>query len=162
MTRVSFRVPSSRLRRQLAAPWSSSRLAYLLNRTLTITKPNIVLRGAGQGLSTIYIPSALSDVLGPKWQSDGRANKSSYAFMGGFISIAGPQPKSNFLGSFLTGMPLRPNVNQFARRLSVQSTACISVGQWVRIFINDVSTAGTCDHPRLLSPPPAAAVGARP
>lgn len=119
---------------------------FVLNSTLTITKPNVVLRGSGQGSTTVYIPSALSDVLGPRWQSDGRANKSSYAFMGGFVTIAGPQPSSSSRGSFLTAVPERTTVPQFARRLPVTNTTRISKGAWVRIFINDISTTGTCDH----------------
>lgn len=40
---------------------------YVLARPLVVTRSNVVLRGAGQGLTTIQIPVSLSDVYQGTW-----------------------------------------------------------------------------------------------
>ncbi len=40
---------------------------YVLSRPLVITRSNVVLRGEGQGLTTIHIPVSLSDVYQGTW-----------------------------------------------------------------------------------------------
>ena len=59
---------------------------YLLGEVVTISKSNIVLRGAGPDKTVLYMPKSLQN-LHPKASSE--EGKSPYAFSGGFITIQG-------------------------------------------------------------------------
>lgn len=66
--------------------------------------------------------------------------------MGGFITFAAPEPTSARPFTQLSGIPAGTNLTRFARTIPVTNSTRFSLGEWVRIFINDDSTTGTCDH----------------
>jgi len=64
-----------------------------LNSTLSITK-SLVLRGAGRGLSTIYMPSSLTDLQGNTWgrYTNAKMLVSDYSHGGAVIRVQGADP----------------------------------------------------------------------
>ncbi|PSC76612.1 3-hydroxyisobutyrate dehydrogenase family isoform B [Micractinium conductrix] len=118
---------------------------YVLNRTITVTRPNVVLRGAGEANTTIYIPSSLTGVLGPRFHAPGGAQpKSAWAFVGGFITLS--RLSSAARRRPLGKVPRGRSVRQFGRTIPVMSSSPFKVGDRVRVFVNDESTVGVCDH----------------
>ncbi|KAL4457378.1 hypothetical protein ABPG75_012243 [Micractinium tetrahymenae] len=112
---------------------------YILSRPLVVTRSNVVLRGAGQGLTIIHIPVSLSDVYQGTWSlgNDGTL-ASSFSFGGAFILFRSVPQRSRNTGTLLATINAPVTVGSI--RLPVDSSAPLRVGQRVRIFVNDAST----------------------
>eukprot|EP00879_Flechtneria_rotunda_P014975 GHRR01015645.1.p1 GENE.GHRR01015645.1~~GHRR01015645.1.p1 ORF type:complete len:375 (+),score=100.13 GHRR01015645.1:230-1354(+) len=107
---------------------------YRLTKALDIRKA-ILLRGAGKGLTTIYIPVSLTDVYGNTWSESGPgSNVSDYAHGTGFINWWGWDPVA-MDRTYLANVTAP--VRRGATVLQVSSTKGMSVGEWVRINLDD-------------------------
>ncbi|EFN56045.1 hypothetical protein CHLNCDRAFT_145493 [Chlorella variabilis] len=113
---------------------------YVLREPIVIERAGVVLRGDGEGTTTIRIPVSLSDVYAGTWtiDSDGKIT-SSWSFGGAFFLFKGRTPRSYHTDSRLAAVT--GTAPQGAFRLQVDSTFKLFVGQWVRVFVNDDSTA---------------------
>lgn len=105
---------------------------FVLKSPLTIDKP-VVLRGSGMQQTTLMFPRSLTDVYG----NPGLAtNASSYAFGFGnsFVNLHG-----RYTASF--NIRVRSNITANAERgtfrLFVSNASAMSVGQWVRLTMDD-------------------------
>ncbi|GAX73729.1 hypothetical protein CEUSTIGMA_g1182.t1 [Chlamydomonas eustigma] len=128
---------------------------YLITTQLTISNSGVVLRGAGAGVSTIYINNSLTDVFGQLWsghgeetnisaQSDWKDGPGMIRFAGpgsanlagvGHVQIGAQDPISNAtLLTAITGPALRGSV-----KIMVASTKALKPNQWVTITIGDVN-----------------------
>ncbi|GAX73728.1 hypothetical protein CEUSTIGMA_g1181.t1 [Chlamydomonas eustigma] len=128
---------------------------YLITTQLTISNSGVVLRGAGAGVSTIYINNSLTDVFGQLWsghgkdtnisaQSDWKDGPGMIRFAGpgsadlagvGHVQIGAQDPISNAtLLTAITGHALRGSV-----KVMVASTKALKPNQWVTITIGDVN-----------------------
>ncbi|PSC69036.1 band 7 [Micractinium conductrix] len=114
---------------------------YVLNRPLTVLRGGVVLRGEGQGRTVIHIPRSLSDVFSGTWSAgaDGTV-ESSWSFGGAFISFRGVPQRSGNPATLLATVSSPVAAGDV--RVPVSSTARFRVGQRVRIYVNDASTAG--------------------
>ncbi|KAL4441064.1 hypothetical protein ABPG77_010495 [Micractinium sp. CCAP 211/92] len=121
--------------------------SYVLRWPLTITRSNVVLRGAGAGRTMIYITRALGDVFNGTWvlKPNGKI-QSAWTAGGAFISFdcvpppaaAGVPQRSRDTSTLLA--TITAPVPAGSIRLPVGSTARLQVGQRVRLFVNDAST----------------------
>jgi len=89
---------------------------YRITGALVIQKPGVVLRGAGEGKTTLYFEKSFEALLGvgkvPYW--------------GGLLEVRGEQK-----GKKLTGVTAAARRGD--TRLAVSSAAGISAGQWIRL-----------------------------
>ena len=109
---------------------------YVLSDTITIAKSGAVLRGAGTGRTILVIPRSLEQVHGTNMLDGG---KSKWAFSGGFIEIQGRD----------TGGKLAEVTVAASRgdcRLTVNQSAVLSTGAWVRLLMNDAASLGRHLH----------------
>lgn len=103
---------------------------YRITGLLEITRPNVVLRGAGPERTVLFFPTPLNDIK-PNWGATTTGQKTSnYSWSGGFISVRG-----NFQSKKLT------DIAAIARRgdrlITVASTAGLHVGQEVEVYQSD-------------------------
>lgn len=62
---------------------------YRITRPLEITRPNIVLRGAGPDKTVLLFPKTLNDIK-PNWGTTTTGQRTSnYSWSGGFITLRG-------------------------------------------------------------------------
>lgn len=111
---------------------------YKITKVLKITKSNLVLRGAGVGVTTLYFPNSLTDILGsgPVWAG----NNGAWSWAGGFVWIEGDDTGAKLAD--VTGTALRGD-----KSLTVNSTAGISVGSTVRLVqLNNDGSLGRYLH----------------
>ncbi|PSC69079.1 band 7 [Micractinium conductrix] len=111
---------------------------YILTKPITVYRGKVVLRGAGQGLTTIHIPVSLSDVYPGTWTENGGSVTSAWNSGGGFINFEGRRQRSDNGGTLLAviDQPVPVGTN----RIPVRSTQRLRAGMRIRIFVNDVST----------------------
>lgn len=115
---------------------------YVLTRPITIVNGRVVLRGAGPGETTIFIPNSLSDVFQGTWTSDGGDNvQSAWSSGGGFITFVGKRQDSGNSRTLLA--TIREGVSAGSNRLLVKNVGRCQRGQRVRIYVNDKSTFST-------------------
>lgn len=100
---------------------------FKITRVLYINKSNLVLRGAGQGLTTLVFTKHLTELLGPP---PGTAGLESWSWSGGLIWVNGTET-NNKLADVTT------DTNRGSNTLSVSSTAGLSVGQTIRLTMTD-------------------------
>lgn len=75
---------------------------YVLRKPLVITQTKVVLRGDGEGKTTIYIPVSLSDVFQGTWaRSTSGAIFSQWSSGGAFINFEGKRQRSRTTKTFL-------------------------------------------------------------
>ncbi|KAI3436416.1 hypothetical protein D9Q98_005833 [Chlorella vulgaris] len=131
---------------------------YVLRKPLVITQTKVVLRGDGEGKTTIYIPVSLSDVFQGTWaRSTSGAIFSQWSSGGAFINFEGKRQRSRTTKTFLGRIRGGQAVPRYSTVIPVSSTALFKAGQRIRIFVNDASTAS---RRRLLATPKAPAVAA--
>lgn len=113
---------------------------YLLTQQLSINRSNIIIRGEGANTTELYIPLSLSDVYNGTWNMDESGKvTSAWLYRGGFLSINGRRCRSTPRSTLLATVD--GSVQQGAMKIPVDSPSKFRLGQWVRIFINDNSTA---------------------
>ncbi len=103
---------------------------YRLCGRLEITRPGVVLRGAGPDRTVLFFPRPLNDVE-PNWGATTTGRKTSnYSWSGGFVTLRG-----SFRSRELTAItePARRGDRSFR----VASTAGLRAGQEIEVFQQD-------------------------
>ena len=100
---------------------------FVLGSVVNITKPNLVLRGAGPDKTVLVIPKSLSGILGDKITSD---NKSAYAFSGGFLTV-----KGSFGGAKLAAVS--QSAKRGDRELLLSQPLKLAPGTFIRLQMSD-------------------------
>lgn len=112
---------------------------YILRKPFTVYRSKVVLRGVGQGATTIHIPDSLSEVFPGTFTEEGGVVQSAWNSGGGFINFAGRRQRSDDGGTLLAY--IEDPVGVGSNRIPVRNTARLRVGQRIRIYVNDKSTA---------------------
>lgn len=103
---------------------------YLITDILTISKPNIVLRGEGPEKSIIFIPKSLTDIKPVMTKTTGGKPTSAYSFNGGFIVLEGNLGRS---------APVV--ITQEAKRgdslITVANANTFSIGSWIEVSLKE-------------------------
>lgn len=100
---------------------------FKITRVLYIRKSNIVLRGAGQGLTTLVFPKHLTELLGPP---PGTAGLESWSWGGGLIWVEGAETTTKLTD-------VTADTTRGSKLLTVSSTAGLAVGQTIRLTMSD-------------------------
>ncbi|HVR35281.1 MAG TPA: glycosyl hydrolase family 28-related protein [Methylomirabilota bacterium] len=112
---------------------------YRITGLLEITRPNVILRGAGAGRSTLFFPTPLNEIR-PNWgATTGGRRTSNYSWSGGFLTLRG-----SFQSKTLTG--IIGEANRGDSRVRVASTDSLRVGQRVEIFQTDTADNSLAIH----------------
>lgn len=101
---------------------------YVVKDVLRITQSGVVIKGAGQGETTLRFPRSLTNILGAGSSTSGN---SVWGASGGLIWIEGPIRTPEKL-AHITFQEQRGD-----RTISLSSTAGLSVGQRVRLILED-------------------------
>ncbi len=112
---------------------------YKITKILEITRPGVVLRGAGADKSVLYFPSTLTDIK-PNWGATTTAQRTSnYSWSGGFVWLKGS-----------LGQKTLATVKGEARRgdqaLPLDSAASLKPGQWILIAQRDPGDKTLVDY----------------
>lgn len=103
---------------------------YRLTQLLEITRPGVVLRGAGPDKSILFFPTPLNDIK-PNWGATTTGERTSnYSWSGGFVTVRGK------FGSALITAVTQP-APRGTNMLTVASTARLRVGQEVEVYQSD-------------------------
>ncbi|KAL4457386.1 hypothetical protein ABPG75_012251 [Micractinium tetrahymenae] len=111
---------------------------YILSRPVTVHRSKVVLRGAGQGLTTIHIPLALGDVYPGTYSESGGTVQTAWNSGGGFLHFSGRRQRSSDAHTLLAVVDSPVAVG--STRIPVRGPARFKVGMRVRIYVNDRST----------------------
>jgi autotransporter-associated beta strand protein len=119
---------------------------YKITRVLYIRKSNLVLRGAGQGLTTLVFTKHLTELLGAPPGTDGLE---SWSWSGGLIWVEGAETTTKIAD-------VTAAADRGGSVLTLSSTAGLSVGQTVRLMMTDPDgSLGRHIHAEQLDTPPA-------
>lgn len=103
---------------------------YRITGLLEITRPNVVLRGAGPDQSVLFFPAPLNDIK-PNWGATTTGQKTSnYSWSGGFITVRG-----SFQSKKLTDIAVTAKRGDQA--VTVASAAGLRVGQEIEVYQSD-------------------------
>ena len=102
---------------------------YVLSDILSITKSNVVLRGAGQDATTLFLSRSLEDLLGA----------GNVPYYGGLIDVSGENR-----GQRLTTITLEAVRGDTT--LQVASAHDIRAGQWVRLLMTNPADNSLGSH----------------
>jgi len=103
---------------------------YRITGLLEITRPNVVLRGAGPEQTVLFFPTPLNDIK-PNWGATTTGQKTSnYSWSGGFITVRG-----SFQSKQLTDIagPARRG----DQAVTVASAAGLRMGQEIEVYQSD-------------------------
>ncbi len=109
---------------------------YVLTDVVTISKSNIVLRGAGPDKTVLVIPKPLAEIhpAGPVDQA-----KSPYAFSGGFIAIRGRSECTKVA-------ELAEPAKRGDRQLVLSRAGAFQVGDFLRVLSGNEESLGRAIH----------------
>lgn len=112
---------------------------YRITNLLEITRPGVVLRGAGPDKSILFFPTPLNDIK-PNWGATTTGERTSnYSWSGGFITVRG-----RLGGAKIT------EITQPAQRgdnvLTVASTEKLRVGQEIEVYQSDTPDNSLAVH----------------
>lgn len=103
---------------------------YTITKILTITKPKVVVRGAGADKTILYFPIPLNDIK-PNWGATTSGQPTSnYSWSGGFITIRG-----SFQSKRLASV--QGTAKRGAHQLNVDDATSLTIGQSVEILQTD-------------------------
>lgn len=112
---------------------------YIISDVLRITRPGVVLRGSGEGESTLYFPKPLNEIE-PNWGATTTNRRTSnYSWSGGFVRLQGDF-RSRTLAQ-ITEPALRGD-----RIVTVSDAAGLRVGQTVEIRATDTAANTLARH----------------
>lgn len=113
---------------------------YRITKILEITKPGIVLRGAGPERTVLVCPVPLNDIK-PNWgNTTGGLRTSNYSWSGGIVSFAGRNPWK-VIG------PVMAAAKRGDRELMVGNRASgLRPGAWVEIAVRDDADKSLIQH----------------
>lgn len=98
---------------------------FVLGKTVRMNRSHVVLRGAGEGKTILFVPRSLSQVYGAKEVDVGKVN---YSFGGGFIEAQGRD------GGEPLGTITQP-ARRGARTLVLSAEPKVRPGDWVRLTV---------------------------
>ena len=112
---------------------------YKITSFINITKPNVVLRGAGPGKTTLFFPIPLEHVKSNMGQTTGGKPTSNYSWSGGFITVKGSYNSTNLC-------TVSTDAKRGDTKLEVSSTKKMVVGQAVDLYQRDLAdnSLATC------------------
>ena len=103
---------------------------YRITGLLEITRPNVILRGAGTDRSVLFFPTPLNDIK-PNWGATTTGQKTSnYSWSGGFITVRG-----SFQSKKLTD--IAGPAKRGDQAVTVASAAGLRVGQEIEVYQSD-------------------------
>lgn len=108
---------------------------YKITRVIQIKKSNIVLRGAGQGLTTLVFPKSLQDI----YCRPGYGVASDWTYSGGLI----------WAGNWVTTSrkaDVVADADRGSRVLALSSTAGLKAGQTIRLSMTDAADKSLNHH----------------
>lgn len=112
---------------------------YVITDILEITRPGIVLRGAGPGETVLVCPVPLQEIR-PNWtQTSGGRKTSAYSWSGGMVRIRG-EAKHRPLAQ-ITGAAKRGD-----RQFEVDSTEALQPGDEILLFQKDTEENSLAAH----------------
>ena len=104
---------------------------YRITRMLEITRPGVVLRGAGSDQTVLIFPTPLNDIK-PNWGATTTGQRTSnYSWSGGFVSMRG-----NFGSEVITEVTRAEARGD--NSVTVASTAKLKVGQEIELYQSDL------------------------
>ncbi len=103
---------------------------YKITKILEITRPGLVLRGAGADRTFLFFPVPLNDIQ-PKWSATTEGRRTSdYSWAGGMVWFRGTE-RGQALATVTAG------ANRGDTSLKVSSTNRFKPGQRIQIFLTD-------------------------
>jgi len=103
---------------------------YRITGLLEITRPNVVLRGAGPDQTVLFFPTPLNDIK-PNWGATTTGQRTSnYSWSGGFITVRG-----SFQSKKLTD--ISAPAKRGDQMVTVASAAGLRVGQELEVYQTD-------------------------
>ncbi|MFH1499932.1 MAG: glycosyl hydrolase family 28-related protein [Verrucomicrobiota bacterium] len=112
---------------------------YVITKVLRITRPGVVLRGAGAEQTTLFFPTPL-DAIEPNTGATTEGQRTSnYSWSGGFVRLQG------WLGSRVI-TEVTADARRGDRRIEVKDTNGLRVGRVVEIFLNDTAENSLAAH----------------
>lgn len=112
---------------------------YRITGLLEITRPGVVLRGAGPDQSVLFFSTPLNDIK-PNWGATTTGERTSnYSWSGGFITVRG-----SFESARLTG--ITAPASRGDQRVQVASTAGLMIRQEVELYQTDTRENSLAAH----------------
>jgi len=103
---------------------------YRITGLLEITRPNVVLRGAGPDQTVLFFPKPLNDIK-PNWGATTTGQRTSnYSWSGGFITVRG-----SFQSKKLTDISTPAERGEQA--ITVAAATGLRVGQEIEVYQSD-------------------------
>lgn len=103
---------------------------YIIGGVLRITKPGVVLRGAGSERTTLFFPTPLEKIEPNTGATTSGQPTSNYSWSGGFVRLEG-----KFGSKVLT--PVTAGASRGDQVVVVKNAAGLSEGQTVEVFMRD-------------------------
>lgn len=112
---------------------------YRITGLLEITRPNVVLRGAGPEQSVLVCPTPLNEIK-PNWGATTTGQRTSnYSWSGGFLTVRG-----GFGSKKLTD--IAAPAQRGGREITVASTSGLRVGQEIEVYQSDTPDNSLAVH----------------
>ena len=112
---------------------------YKVSGIIEISKPRIVLRGAGPEETVLVFTKPLNDIR-PNWgETTGGRRTSNYSWSGGLVSV-----KGNYRSKKLSS--ISGSAKRGENRLAVDNSDGMKVGQWVEIQLSDDAQKSLTHH----------------
>jgi hypothetical protein len=112
---------------------------YRITQLLEITRPGVVLRGAGPDQTILFFPIPLNEIK-PNWGATTTGERTSnYSWSGGFITVRG-----RFGGDLIT--KVTEAASRGANMLTVASTEHLRIGQEIEVFQSDTPDNALAVH----------------
>ncbi|MDF3059879.1 MAG: Pectate lyase superfamily protein [Rariglobus sp.] len=112
---------------------------YIINAVLRITRPGVVLRGAGAERTTLFFPRPLEAIEPNHGETTSGQATSNYSWSGGFVRLQG-----NFGADELT--PITAGAQRGDRVITVGKPQALAVGQVVQVWLTDTPENTLAQH----------------
>lgn len=103
---------------------------YIISEVLRITKPGVVLRGAGAERTTLFFPKPLQAVEPNTGATTSGQSTSNYSWSGGFVRFQG-----DFRSTVLTA--ITGGAGRGDRMITVEKPEALRVGQMIEVRVTD-------------------------
>lgn len=103
---------------------------YIITEVLRIKRSGVVLRGAGEGKTTLFFPTPLEEIEPNMGETTSGKTTSNYSWSGGFVRLEG-----NLGSRVLT--KITSAAKRGGRVISVADPAAVNEGQLIEVFLKD-------------------------